>query len=41
MEYLVAFLFVALAMGIVYLGWRLSRALEPRLTGKGTSDVIG
>ncbi|MEX2486188.1 MAG: NrfD/PsrC family molybdoenzyme membrane anchor subunit [Nitriliruptoraceae bacterium] len=40
MEYLVAFFCVAMAMGIMYLGWRLSRAFEPRLTGKGSSDVV-
>jgi protein NrfD len=40
MEYLVALFFVALAMAIMYLGWRLSRALEPRLTGEGTSDAV-
>ncbi|MEX2549386.1 MAG: NrfD/PsrC family molybdoenzyme membrane anchor subunit [Nitriliruptoraceae bacterium] len=39
MEYLVAFFCVALGMAIMYLGRRVSVALEPRLTGKGAADV--
>jgi protein NrfD len=40
MEYLVASFLVAMAMGIMYVGWRLSRALEPRLSGKGSSHGV-